>query len=58
MKKILICLAALAASSLSAQGADTLTVMMNDLDDVEVTAQRVRQTTSNHEVIKKEDLNR
>ena len=58
MKKILICLAAMAACSLSAQGADTLTVMMNDLDDVEVTAQRVRQTTSNHEVIEKEDLNR
>ena len=58
MKKILICLAAMAASSLSAQGADTLTVMMNDLDDVEVTAQRVRQTTSNHEVIETEDLNR
>lgn len=50
---------ALAVSSVRAYAADdTLTVVMNDLQDVQVVAQRVQQTTINHEVISNERLNR
>ncbi len=51
--------AALAVSGVRAYAADdTLTVVMNDLQDVQVVAQRVQQTTTNHEVISRETLNR
>ncbi len=51
--------AALAVSGVRAYAADdTLTVVMNDLQDVQVVAQRVQQTTTNHEVISHKTLNR
>jgi len=37
---------------------DTLTVVMNQMDDIHVVGQRVQQTTINHEVIGKKELNR
>lgn len=40
-----------------AQVLDTLTVLMNDLDDIQVVAKRVQQTTSNHEVLDNATLN-
>lgn len=51
--------AALAVSGVRAYAADdTLTVVMNDLQDVQVVAQRVQQTTTNHEIVSHETLNR
>lgn len=68
MKKILILSAAFAAISLSARAADVptvsaadtaaITVLMNEMADIEVVASRVQQTTSNHEQLTKEDLNK
>lgn len=68
MKKILLFTAALAAISLSARGAEAssvsaadtaaITVLMNDLDDIEVVAARVQQTTLSHEQISHDRLNR
>ena len=37
---------------------DTLTIVMNQMEDIHVVAQRVQQTTTNHEVISHEVLNR
>lgn len=37
---------------------DTLTIVMNQMEDIHVVAQRVQQTTINHEVISNERLNR
>lgn len=53
---ILAC--ALTAWSASAADQDTLTVMMSALDDVEVVAQRVEQTTLSHQVYDNEQLNK
>lgn len=51
--------AALAVSGVRAYAADdTLTVVMNDLQDVQVVAQRVQQTTTNHEIVSHKTLNR
>lgn len=53
----LLFLGALLACSLSAFAADTLTILMNDLDDVQVIASRVQQTTLSHEVVDHDQLN-
>ncbi|MGM9838427.1 MAG: TonB-dependent receptor [Paludibacteraceae bacterium] len=51
--------AALAVSSVRAYAADdTLTVVMNQMQDVQVVGQRVQQTTINHDVVGNERLNR
>ena len=58
MKKQLLFFAALAAcSTLRAQTADTLTVLMDELDDIVVVAQQVRQTTANHQLVDHNTLN-
>lgn len=69
MKKILLFTAAFAAIALSAHAAeeqaasasgeeDAITVLMNTMDDIEVSAKRIQQTTSNHETLSKEQLNK
>ena len=60
MKKNLFLVCALAqVLSVSAQwDGDTLTILMHQLEDLEVSAMRVQQTTLSTAVIKNEDLNR
>ena len=51
--------AAVAVSGIRAYAADdTLTVVMNQMQDVQVVAQRVQQTTINHDVVGNDRLNR
>ena len=51
--------AAFAVSGIRAYAADdTLTVVMNQMQDVQVVAQRVQQTTINHDVVGNDRLNR
>lgn len=51
--------AAIAVSGIHAYAADdTLTVVMNQMQDVQVVAQRVQQTTINHDVVGNDRLNR
>ncbi len=51
--------AAIAVSSVAAYAADdTLTVVMNQMQDVQVVGQRVQQTTINHDVVGNDRLNR
>ena len=60
MKKNLFLVCALAqVLSVSAQwDGDTLTILMHQLEDLEVSAMRVQQTTLSTAVVKNEDLNR
>ena len=59
MKKIFLLFAAVAACVFAfGEEGGTLTVLMNELDDIEVVAQRVQQTSSNHEVLDQATLNR
>ena len=51
--------AAIAVSSVATYAADdTLTVVMNQMQDVQVVGQRVQQTTINHDVVGNDRLNR
>lgn len=50
--------AAFAATSVAAFAGDTLTILMNDLETIEVTAARVQQTTTNHETLDRASLNK
>ena len=51
--------AAVVVSGIRAYAADdTLTVVMNQMQDVQVVAQRVQQTTINHDVVGNDRLNR
>ena len=60
MKKILLCICALAQCvCMSAQEeSDTLTVLMRQLEDIEVSVKRVQQTTLSTAMVKNEELNR
>lgn len=62
MKKCnLLLLSACALLSMSAMAQtseDTLTILMHQLEDIEVSAKRVQQTTLSTSVVKNEDLNR
>ena len=42
----------------NAQVSDTLTLLMTEMPDVEVLAERVQQTAANHQVFDREELNR
>ena len=44
--------------SLHAQVTDTLTILMHQLEDIEVSAQRVQQTTLSTEIVRNDELNR
>ena len=55
----LIILAILIGGQVSAQwNGDTLTILMKQLQEVEVSATRVQQTTISHELLRKAALNR
>ena len=59
MKKSFFLSAALAVCvSVLAQESDTLTLLMTEMPDIEVLAERVQQTASNHQVVSQESLNR
>ena len=63
MKKIILCAVALCSMSAFAQTSesqaeDTLTILMHQLEDIEVSAKRVQQTTLSTEVMKNEALNK
>ena len=59
MKKIVILLSLFASGTmLMAQSNDTLTILMRQLEDIEVSATRVQQTTLSTAVVKNDDLNR
>ncbi len=60
MRKTILFLCALAPimSALAQTSEDTLTILMHQLEDVEVSAMRVQQTTLSTVVVKNDDLNR
>ena len=60
MRKTILFLCALAPimSALAQTSEDTLTILMHQLEDVEVSAMRVQQTTLSTAVVKNDDLNR
>ena len=59
MKKRFLLLSLFASGTmLMAQSNDTLTILMRQLEDIEVSATRVQQTTLSTAVVKNEDLNR
>ena len=59
MKKRFLLLSLFASGTmLMAQSNDTLTILMRQLEDIEVSATRVQQTTLSTAVVKTEDLNR
>lgn len=59
MKKPFLLFAACAAPFfLHAQEADTLTLLMNQMADIEVVAERVQQTSSNHVKLENQQLNK
>lgn len=60
-RKIFLSLSALALMSMSAlaqTSEDTITILMKQLEDIEVSVKRVQQTTLSTAVMKNEDLNR
>lgn len=60
-RKIFLSLSALALMSMSAlaqTSEDTITILMKQLEDIEVSVKRVQQTTLSTAVVKNEDLNR
>jgi len=58
MKKSFFLSAALAACICAwAESGDTLTLLMTEMPDIEVLAERVQQTVSNHQVFDREQLN-
>lgn len=60
MKKrvFLVCAFALSMSAFAQTSEDTLTVLMQQLEDIEVSVKRVQQTTLSTQTIKNEELNR
>ena len=61
MKRFILLLCAFALSAMSAwsqTSEDTLTVLMHQLEDIEVSAMRVQQTTLSTAIVKNDDLNR
>ena len=60
MKKItiLFCAYALVMSAMAQTSEDTLTVLMHQLEDIEVSAMRVQQTTLSTAMVKNDELNR
>ena len=57
-KQILLFAAVVACVNAWAQESDTLTILMSQMDDIEVVAQRVQQTSTNHQVFDQATLNR
>lgn len=57
MKKILLLLALLPALAYAQWTGDTLTIIAQQFDDLEVVAQRVEQVSTNHQTLNREQLN-
>jgi len=58
MKKQILLFAALTASVFAfGEEGDTLTVLMSQMDDIEVVAQRVQQTSTNHQLLTHDEIN-
>ena len=57
-KNILLGALALVMSAYAQTSGDTLTILMHQLEDIEVSAKRVQQTTLSTAVVKDEELNR
>ena len=58
MKKQILLFAALTASIFAfGEEGDTLTVLMSQMDDIEVVAQRVQQTSTNHQLLTHDEIN-